>query len=171
MAWILLTPRCVCQFLASSSLPQTRKLMDILRLSSEEPPPILNQKRKQAEVFMVNNITEMLLAAEPSQQLDDSDEDSDDSSQKSSQSYRAGVGIYKTSLFSSLSVLDESQGSSSMRRSKGGEKSCRNSERPGRRCSPSPVGSHPNSLIKHWLWRWSASNQRRKVEWSLTKLS
>jgi hypothetical protein len=54
-----------------------------------------NYKRKQAQVFMVNDITEMLPPPETIEE--ESDAESEDS-QKSSQSYLEGTDIYKTSL-------------------------------------------------------------------------
>jgi hypothetical protein len=145
--------------------------MNVLRLSGEEPPPILYQKRKQAEVFMVNDITEMLLSREPSDRLDDTDEDSDDS-QKSSQSYREGAEIYKTSLLNPIVLtllrsVEKLLNEAIQRRR---DKLQKLKEIGKKVLSLYPTATLTDaSWIKRLLRRWSASKWRKRIEPMLIK--
>lgn len=68
----------------------------MIQLSTEDDNlPIQNQKRKQAEVFMVKDITEMFGTED--EEDDDGSGNESDNSQKSSKSYLDGTDRYKTS--------------------------------------------------------------------------
>ena len=83
------------------------KLLDIIRLEGDNnSSEKLQRKRKKAEVFLINDITELLnarqgknkprLGGDDNDDYDDSDGDSD-SSKKSSHSYEHGTEIYENS--------------------------------------------------------------------------